>query len=128
MAIDRRISFRTRVGAILDVGYHLHVSGRQLRPGLWRACHEIVVELCCAVSRRYFVNCIAERTEQYGHVTNHNRLRRAASQHLGRSAEAGGEANHAEADDARGYISQEIGNRSNAIGCARLGIRKNCQA
>src|SRR5882757_4192403 len=54
--------------------------------------HEIVVKLRRALSYRYPVNRIAVQPERYGNVTNRNGLRRPASQHHGRRAEAGGKA------------------------------------
>jgi hypothetical protein len=54
--------------------------------------HEIVVKLRRAFSYCHPVNYIAVRPERCGSVANRNGLRRPASQHHGRSAEAGGKA------------------------------------
>jgi hypothetical protein len=70
-----------------------------------------------------------------GIVANRDRLRRPASHHHGRSAEAGGKATYAEAGGKHSGISPEIVsrtnaivNRTNAIGCARFNTGKACQA
>jgi hypothetical protein len=80
-------------------------------------CHEIVVDFCHAISRRYFINCSAVRPERHGSIANRNRLR-CASTHHGRSVEAGSEATQGEANGKRGGIPPGIVSHSNAIGCA----------
>jgi hypothetical protein len=91
-------------------------------------CHEIVVKLYRAFSRRCLVNCLAV---QPGSVANRTRRRRPASFHHGRSAEAGGKATSAEAGRKHGGISPDTVNRanvdrSNAI--ARFSIGEDFQA
>jgi len=75
-----------------------------------------------------------------GRVANRNKLHQPASQHHGRSAEAGGKAKYAKTGGKQGGISLDIVNRStairsnvivnrsNAVGCARFNIREDCQA
>jgi len=97
-------------------------------PGsIWGVGHEI--KLCCLISRRYFVNCIAERS---GSVANRNRPCLLTSERHGRCAEAGGEAICAEAAGKYRGISPDIinriVNRSNAIGRAEFSTREDCQA
>jgi hypothetical protein len=65
---------------------HTHWAAVRPRGGYG---HEIVVKLCRALGRRCRVNYLAVRP---GNVANRNRLRRLASLHHGRSAEAGGKA------------------------------------
>ena len=79
----------SEISAICVVAY-TQEDGMSVPDG--RTSHEIVVKLCRAFSRRYFVNCVAVRPERYGSVANRNRFRRTASQHYGRGAEAGGKA------------------------------------
>src|SRR5437773_591745 len=89
--------------------------------------HEILVKPFRALSYRHFVNFIAVRPERYRSVANRNRLRRPASQHHDRSAEAGGKATEAagggkateaESGGKHSCISPDIANHSNAIGTA----------
>ena len=91
------------------------------------ASHEI--KLCRLVSRRYFVNCIAERSRS---VANRNSPCLLTSERHGRCAEAGGEATCAEAEGQYRGISPDIinriVNRSNAIGRAEFSTREDCQA
>jgi hypothetical protein len=99
--------------------------------------HEIVVELCRPLSRRCHVSCLAVRP---GGVANRD-TRRPASQHHGRSAEAGGKAACAKGGGKHSgvppdiCISPNIANRSTAIvnlscavGSARFSIGEACQA
>ena len=67
--------------------------GRHKRPGIARGQgHEILVKPLGTLSYCYPVNLIAVQLERYRSVADRNRLRRSASQHHGRRAEAGGEA------------------------------------
>ena len=77
-------------------------SGGHLCPGFGRTSHENVIKPRRALSCRYPVNCIVVRPERYGNVANRNRLRPAASQHHGPSAEAGGKATSAAAGGTHG--------------------------
>ena len=111
-----------------DLWYRATLPGRHSRPAFGRASHEIVFRLCRVVSRRYFVNCIAERS---GSVATLNRL--STSERHGRCAEgtcaeAGGDATCAEAVGKYRGISPDIVNRSNAIFRAGFSIRADCQA
>jgi hypothetical protein len=128
MVSHRQISFRRSVAEFGMYGT-VHLSGRHFRPAFGRACHEIVVRLCCAFSRRCFVNCLAVRP---GSVANPNRLHQTASQHHGRSAEAGGKAKSFEAGGKHSGIAPQIANvivnGSNAIACAGLNIGEDCRA
>jgi hypothetical protein len=54
--------------------------------------HEIVIELCRAVSHRTPLDGIAVQPERHGRVANNTKLRHFASQRYGRGAEASGEA------------------------------------
>src|ERR1044072_1748306 len=70
----------------------IHIGAE--RPPLGGHGNEIVVKLCRLVSRRYFVNCIAERSRS---IANPNRPCLLTSERHGRCAEAGGKAICAEA-------------------------------
>src|SRR5260370_41364189 len=94
---------------------------------LERNGHEIFVKRCRALSRWCVGDCLAVRP---GSVANRNRLRRPASLHHDRSAEAGGKATYAEAGSKHSGISPDTVNRanvnrSNAIACARFNIRED---
>src|ERR1700738_2970610 len=54
--------------------------------------HEILVKPFRTLSYCYLVNLVAVHLERYRSVADRNRLRRSASQHHGRRAEAGGKA------------------------------------
>ena len=99
------------------------------RPPLGGHGNEIVVKLCHLVSRRYFVNCIAERSRS---IANPNRPCLLTSERHGRCAEAGSKAICAETAGKCGRISPDIinriVNRSNAIGRAEFSTREDCQA
>lgn len=65
-------------------------------PGFGRTCHEIIVTLCRAFSRRHLFNCIAVRSNRYGSVANRATSScHSYSQHHRRRAEAGGKATEA---------------------------------
>jgi hypothetical protein len=132
--------FPTLGGPIRNLWYRALV-GKAFSVPDGRTCHEIVVKLRRALSRRYFVNCIAVRPERYGSVANRNRLRRHASYRHGRSAEADGKATQAGAGDKLSCVAPDscispgIANRSSGVvnlssaaGSARFNIREACQA
>ena len=54
--------------------------------------HEILIKPFRTLSYCYLVNVVAVQLERYRSVADRNRLRRSASQHHGRRAEAGGKA------------------------------------
>jgi hypothetical protein len=93
-------------------------------PDLGGHGYEILVKPFRALSYCHLVNFIAVRTERYRSVADRNRLRHLASQHHGRSAEAGGkaaaggQATEAESGGKHSRISPDIANHSNAIGTA----------
>ena len=107
------------------------IFGTGTGTGFGRTRRENVIKPCRALSHRYPVNCIVMRPERHGNVAN------PASQHHGRSAEAGGKATEAaargEAAKAgaggnRGCISLDTANRSNAGACARFSDGEDCRA
>jgi hypothetical protein len=69
-----------------------------------------------------------------GRVRNPNRLGQIASEHHGRSAEAGGKTNWSEGGKYSGIWPQIVNhsnvivNHPNAIACARFNIGEDCQA
>ena len=139
MAGHRQIFFRPSVTRFGMYDTFTYRDGISFPDG--GTCHEIAVKLCRALSRRYFVNCIAVRPERYGSVANRIGLHRPASQHHGRRAEAGGKATQAEAGGKHSCISPDIrvspdiAHRSTAIvnlscgiGSPRFSIREACQA
>jgi len=87
--------------------------------------HEIVVKLRRALSYCHPVNYIAERC---GNVANRNGLRRPASQHHGRSAEAGGKATAEAGAGGNSCISPGSANPSNATASARFSTSEACGA
>lgn len=60
--------------------------------GFGRTSYENVIKPFRPLSCCYLVNLIAVQLERYCSVADRNRLRRSASQHYGRCAEAGGKA------------------------------------
>jgi hypothetical protein len=102
-------------------------------PQFGRASHEIVFRPCRVGSRRYFVNCIAERSGSVANRTTSERHGRCAE---GTCAEAGGEGTCAEAVGKYRGISPDVINRivnrivnlSNGIGRAEFSNGEDCQA
>ena len=80
-----------------------------------RTSDENVIEPCRPLSFRCHVDDIAKR---HGSVANRNY--QPASQHHGRSAEAGSKATKVEAGGKHSGISSDIVNRSTVIGFARF--------
>jgi hypothetical protein len=126
MASHRQISFST-LGDLFGICGTVRLPDGVSVPHE-RTCHEIVVRLCRALGRRYFVNCIAVRRERYGSVANRDRLR-PAFHHHGRCAEARRKATQAGACSKHGFISPDIADCSNviinlscSIGSARFSI------
>ena len=94
--------------------------------------HELLIKPFRTLSYCYLVNVVAVQLERYRSVADRNRLRRSASQHHGRRAEAGGKAIQAGARRKYGGISPDI--RSNrlvshadAFVCAGFCDGEDCQ-
>ena len=99
--------------------------------GFGRTSHENVIKPFRTLSYRYPVNLVAVRPERHRSVANRNRLRRSASQHHGRRAEAGGKAESSGGNATRsGRVAHRAGRtsrstqtatgtrRRDAVGCA----------
>src|SRR5688572_1306819 len=67
-------------------------DGIYLMSGFGRKSHENVIKPFRPLSYCYLVNLVAVQHERCRSVADRNRLRRPASQHHGRRAEAGGKA------------------------------------
>lgn len=76
----------------IEYVWYRTAPGRHHRPDLEGQGHEILVKPFCTLSYCDLVHLVAVQLERYRSVADRNRLRRSASQHHGRRAEAGGKA------------------------------------
>src|SRR4029453_4198576 len=106
----------------------VQIPGWHFPSWIWEdTVNEILVKPFRTLSYCYLVNLVAVQLERYRSVANRNRLRRSASQHHGRRAEAGGKVESSGGNATRvrsgGTPSgQDIAIHSNgewdAVGCA----------
>lgn len=105
--------------------------------GFGRTSNENVIKPFRPLSYCYLVDLVAVQIERYRSVADRNRLRRSASQHHGRRAEAGGKAESSGGNATRvrsggAPSGPDIAIHSNgdwdAVGCAGSGHGEACPA